>query len=377
MDNDFLCQDLLVLANKYNLKLLVKNILPEIISNLDVDNCIEAYAFGIVYKYENLKMSAFSIIAFNWKMLQDDKEMKLKILSKDHPKEYDTLMKEMKNLGSPKSDMIDFNNCIDAYVFGLKFAAFEIIRENSDKIQTKQFESRLEKMSENYPNEYKTLKRKVDQLTYLRIKHRSLDKRTIEIGTIKESKKSHAQKDIKLIKELRTYELSPELFDIVGKSPATVYECKEKLFTYISFHQLRDPRLHSGVQYFIPDNKLAKIFGCNPLELLETILGSGLAKTHSPHLFEIVHENESPNWLKLKRPVKLSKDLADIIGVKEASHIECVRKVWSYVKEHNLLQEPQYGGASILPDSKLDKVLSCERDIVTGYAIWDTCKIIM
>ena len=64
LDNDVVCQDLLVLANKYNLELLVKNILPEIISNLDVDNCIEAYAFGIVHKYKNLKISAFNIIAF-------------------------------------------------------------------------------------------------------------------------------------------------------------------------------------------------------------------------------------------------------------------------------------------------------------------------
>ena len=95
----------------------MKNILPEIISNLDVDNCIEAYAFGIVHKYDNLKISALSVIVFNWEILQHDGEMKLKTLEKEHTKEYETLMMEMKNLGSPPTLEVNFDNCIDAYVF--------------------------------------------------------------------------------------------------------------------------------------------------------------------------------------------------------------------------------------------------------------------
>ena len=93
--------------------------------------------------------------------------------------------------------------------------------------------------------------------------------------------------------------------------------------------------------------------------------------TPSPHFFEIFRENESPNWLELTRPVKLSKELADIVGVEEASHVEFVQKVWKYVKENNLLIDSLH----ILPDNKLDKVLICEKDSVTGYAIWDDCKI--
>ena len=124
--------------------------------------------------------------------------------------------------------------------------------------------------------------------------------------------------------------------------------------------------------YFIPDEKMAKIFGSGTLmEGWETV--SNLEKTPSPHLFEIFRENETPNWLELNRPVKLAKELADIVGVRKASHVECVHKVWAYVKEHNLIQDHTH----ILPDNKLDKVLICERDLITGYAVWSRCKIIM
>ena len=124
--------------------------------------------------------------------------------------------------------------------------------------------------------------------------------------------------------------------------------------------------------YFIPDEKMAKIFGSGTLmEGWETV--SNLEKTPSPHLFEIFRENETPNWLELNRPVKLAKELADIVGVREASHVECVHKVWAYAKEHNLIQDHTH----ILPDNKLDKVLICERDLITGYAVWSRCKIIM
>ena len=376
LDDDVVCQDLLVLANKYNLEILVKNILPEIISNVDVDNCLEAYAFGIVHKYDNLKISAFSVIAFNWEILQHDGEMKLKTLEKEHPKEYETLMMEMKNLGSSPSCSLEVNfaNCIDAYVFGLKYAAFVIIKEHFCKIQTSKFELRLKKMAENYPNEHKTLKRKIDQLTYLKVKY-GLQCR-LELSR----KLENNQKDVEIFKELMTYKLSPELCDIVGMEISTPEQCKEKLIRYVYSHKLIDPGRIISKRYIIPDQKLAKVFGSDPFPY-EYIAYSdaqkihcgryGLAMSPSPHFFEIFRENESPNWLELTRPVKLSKELADIVGVKEASPVEIFQKVWKYVKENKLLIDSIH----ILPDNKLDKVLICEKDSVTGYAIWDDCKI--
>ena len=38
---------LLILANKYDLKVLAGKLIPKFIENIDVDNCIDAYVIGI------------------------------------------------------------------------------------------------------------------------------------------------------------------------------------------------------------------------------------------------------------------------------------------------------------------------------------------
>ena len=38
----------------------------------------------------------------------------------------------------------------------------------------------------------------------------------------------------------------------------------------------------------------------------------------------------------LTKPMKLSTDLADIVGTKEASRAECLKLLWAYLKKHNL-----------------------------------------
>merc|ERR1712153_182585 len=56
----------------------------------------------------------------------------------------------------------------------------------------------------------------------------------------------------------------------------------------------------------------------------------------------------------LTKPMKLSDDLADIVGKKEASRAECVKELWAYAKKNNL-QDPankQY----FTPDKKLAKI---------------------
>ena len=66
-------QELLVLSNKYDLKGLSEILLPSFIKRIDSDNCIEAYAFGIMHEYEKVKTAAFSIIVFNWDLLLAEK----------------------------------------------------------------------------------------------------------------------------------------------------------------------------------------------------------------------------------------------------------------------------------------------------------------
>ena len=56
----------------------------------------------------------------------------------------------------------------------------------------------------------------------------------------------------------------------------------------------------------------------------------------------------------LTKPMKLSADLADIVGKKEASRAECVKLLWAYLKKHNL-QDPE-NKQYFTPDKKMAKV---------------------
>ena len=61
----------------------------------------------------------------------------------------------------------------------------------------------------------------------------------------------------------------------------------------------------------------------------------------------------------LTRPMKLSTELADIVGKKEASRAECVKQLWAYLKKHNL-QDPE-NKQYFTPDKKMAKVFGNER----------------
>jgi len=69
--------------------------------------------------------------------------------------------------------------------------------------------------------------------------------------------------------------LSAELADIVGKKEASRAECIKQLWAYIKKNNLQDP---DNKQYFIPDKKMAKVFGS------EKMRGFGMAKSIGPHL---------------------------------------------------------------------------------------------
>ena len=59
------------------------------------------------------------------------------------------------------------------------------------------------------------------------------------------------------------------------------------------------------------------------------------------------------------KPLKLSADLAEIVGQKEASRAECVKLLWAYLKKHNL-QDPE-NKQFFTPDKKMSKVFGTDR----------------
>ena len=56
----------------------------------------------------------------------------------------------------------------------------------------------------------------------------------------------------------------------------------------------------------------------------------------------------------LSKPMKVSAELADIIGTDTASRAECVRYLWAYFKKNNL--QDTEDKQNINPDKKLAKV---------------------
>ena len=76
-----------------------------------------------------------------------------------------------------------------------------------------------------------------------------------------------------------------------------------------------------------------------------------------------------PKGAGLTKPMKLSAELADIVGKKEASRAECIKQLWAYIKKHNL-QDPE-NKQYFTPDKKMAKV--SERI----HATWDPlfCKL--
>ena len=67
----------------------------------------------------------------------------------------------------------------------------------------------------------------------------------------------------------------------------------------------------------------------------------------------------APKVNGLTKPLKLSADLADIVGKKEASRAECIKELWAYLKKHNL-QTPD-NKQFFLPDKKMAKVFGSDK----------------
>merc|ERR1711936_258249 len=68
-----------------------------------------------------------------------------------------------------------------------------------------------------------------------------------------------------------------------------------------------------------------------------------------------------PKGAGLTKPMKLSADLADIVGKKEASRAECIKQLWAYIKKNNL-QDPE-NKQFFNPDKKMAKVLEATASV--------------
>merc|ERR1712172_227822 len=64
----------------------------------------------------------------------------------------------------------------------------------------------------------------------------------------------------------------------------------------------------------------------------------------------------------LTKPMKLSADLAAIVGKDEASRAECIKLLWAYLKKNNL-QDPE-NKQYFTPDKKMAKV-----SVLTAFAL--------
>merc|ERR1711997_622947 len=68
----------------------------------------------------------------------------------------------------------------------------------------------------------------------------------------------------------------------------------------------------------------------------------------------------------LTKPMKVSDDLAAVVGMKEASRAQCIKMLWKYLKDHNL-QDPE-NKQYFFPDKKMGKIFGNERIRAFGMA---------
>ena len=64
---------------------------------------------------------------------------------------------------------------------------------------------------------------------------------------------------------------------------------------------------------------------------------------------------------KFMQPMKLSKDLAAIIGEGPMPRTEVTKKIWAYIKKHSL--QDAKNRRNINPDEKLQKVFGSKKAI--------------
>ncbi len=59
------------------------------------------------------------------------------------------------------------------------------------------------------------------------------------------------------------------------------------------------------------------------------------------------------------KPMRLSEDLAEVVGMTVASRSECIKELWAYLKRNNL-QDPE-NKQFFFPDPKMAKIFGTDR----------------
>merc|ERR1712109_329040 len=67
----------------------------------------------------------------------------------------------------------------------------------------------------------------------------------------------------------------------------------------------------------------------------------------------------------ITKPMKLSDDLAAVVGQKQASRAECIKQLWAYLKKNNL-QDPE-NKQYFTPDKKMAKIFGTEK--IRGFGM--------
>jgi upstream activation factor subunit UAF30 len=75
-------------------------------------------------------------------------------------------------------------------------------------------------------------------------------------------------------------------------------------------------------------------------------------------------KKRQPN-AKFMQPMKISEALADVVGKGPMPRTEVTKKLWAYIKSHNL--QDKVNRRNIIPDDKLSKVFGGKKKAVNMF----------
>jgi len=81
--------------------------------------------------------------------------------------------------------------------------------------------------------------------------------------------------------------------------------------------------------------------------------------------FSVSLKIKMPKGSGLTKAYKLSPELSDVVGKKEATRGECMKQLWAYIKEHKL-QDPE-NKQYFKPDKKMAKIFG--EDKLRGFGM--------
>ena len=83
LENQDINEDLMTLADKYELTQMKELCLPYFVKKISADNCLKAYIYGHLHNYEPLKLTSFQTLDENWKRYENSQD--LVEMMKTHP----------------------------------------------------------------------------------------------------------------------------------------------------------------------------------------------------------------------------------------------------------------------------------------------------